>query len=110
MPEVKDDKLSMDDVKAAAQRFVDNMKPPQPRTQEKQGYRENWPAWAKQFPKWTFNKPNDEYQLIDRQQLRELFKTKQYKDDAAAQAALEKLEADMDFLDRELLRLFRMRD
>jgi hypothetical protein len=110
MPEIKDEKLSIDDVKAAAQRFVSNMKPPQPITAEKQGYRENWPAWAKQFPKWTFNQPNQEYQLIDRQQLREIFMKGKHKDDVAAKVALDKLEADMDFLDKELLRLFRARD
>lgn len=110
MPEVKDDKLSMDDVKAAAQRFVTNMKPPQPSTQEKQGYRENWPAWAKQFPKWTFNKPNEDFQLIDRKQLREIYMKGKHKDDVETKAALDKLEEDMDFLDKELLRLFRARD
>ena len=112
MPEIKgnDSLPSMDDIKAGAKRFADSLKPTQPITQEKQGYRENWPAWAKQFPKWQFNKPDENYQLIDRQQLRELFGKQRYKDDIEAQAAFKKLEDDMDFLDRELLRLFRMRD
>jgi hypothetical protein len=104
------DKGAMDAVTDAAQRFVSNIKTPQPSTQEKAGYREGWPAWAKQFPKWTFNKPNDNYQLIDREQMRNLFKTGKYKDDNEAKAALDKLEEDMDFLDKELLRLFRARD
>src|SRR5690349_16146475 len=112
MPEAKEhDKMSsMDNIKEGAKRIADSLKPPQPKTQEKQGYRENWPAWAKQFPKWTFNKPNEDFQLIDRNQLRELFGKQKFRDDAEAQAALAKLEADMDFLDRELLRLFRQRD
>jgi hypothetical protein len=112
MPEIKGDenRPTLEDIKAGAQRIAESLKPPQPKTQEKQGYRENWPSWAKQFPKLTFNKPNEDFQLIDRQQLRELFGKQKYQDDLEAKAALEKLEADMDFLDRELLRLFRMRD
>jgi hypothetical protein len=112
MPEIKDDdnRPSLEDIKAGAQRIAARLKPPEPITAEKQGYRENWPAWAKQFPKWTFNKPNEDYQLIDRSQLREIFGKQKFKDDVEAKAAFEKLEADMDFLDRELLRLFRMRD
>jgi hypothetical protein len=112
MPEPKEHNSlpTAEDIKEGAKRLVESLKPPQPITQEKQGYRENWPAWAKQFPKWNFNKPDENYQLIDRQQLRDAFKTAQFKDDIEAQAALKKLEDDMDFLDRELLRLFRMRD
>jgi hypothetical protein len=112
MPEIKGDenRPTLEDIKEGAKRVAASLKPPQPKTQEKQGYRENWPSWAKQFPKLTFNKPNEDFQLIDRQQLRELFGKQRYQDDLEAKAALEKLEADMDFLDRELLRLFRMRD
>lgn len=112
MPEMKDAGAmpSMDDVKAAAQKFADNFKKEQPITQEKQDFRKNWPAWAKQFPKWTFNPPNEEYQLIDKKALRAMFTTGKYASDKEAQAALARLESDMEFLDRELLRLFRARD
>lgn len=77
----------------------------QPATQEKPDYRVNWSAWAKQLPRINFpDTPNKAYQLINQD---ELFNTV-LKD--AAPEAKQKLKADMDFLDGELLRLFRERD
>jgi hypothetical protein len=81
-------------------------KPGEPKfnTQETAGFRQNWPAWMKQLPRWSFPKePNPNYQLIDRQKLREHLA----KLDAES---VKRIEEDLDFLDHELLRLFRDRD
>lgn len=79
--------------------------PKPPATQEKKGYRENWSAWAKQLPRLDFPEtPNPTYKLVDENQLFNVV----LKD--ASPEAKQKLKADMDFLDSELLRLFRERD
>ena len=74
MPEMREEgaRPSKEDLLDGAKQMMERLTP-QPSTQEKKGYRENWPAWAKQFPKWTFNKPNEDYQLIDRKALKEMF-------------------------------------
>lgn len=75
-----------------------------PLTQAKTGFRQNWPAWAKQFPQLRFPEtPNLGYQLVDRAELRK--KLAHVDPDA-----LKRIEEDMDFLDHELMRLFRERD
>jgi hypothetical protein len=78
----------------------------QPKTQEKPNFRERWPAWLKQFPQLAFpENPNPEFELIDRAKMRQLLQSK-----GAAPEAIQRIEDDMDFLDHELLRLFRQRD
>lgn len=73
-------------------------------TQEKAGFRAHWPHWARQLPRRSFpDNPRADYQLIDRQKMRALLKD-------ADPEALRRLDADIDFLDHELLRLFRQRD
>lgn len=79
--------------------------PKQPATQEKKDFRKNWSAWAKQLPRLDFPEtPNLSYKLIDENQLFNVVLK-----DASPQAK-QKLKDDMDFLDGELLRLFRDRD
>ncbi len=78
----------------------------QPKTQEKADFRENWPEWMRQLPRSNFPaESNPNFQLIDREAIRRLLQEKQI-----APEAIEKLEEDMDFLDHELMRLFRERD
>lgn len=74
-------------------------------TQERSNFRKNWPTWAKQLPKASFNPPNPNFQLIDREGL-----LKVLNEHGAEQSAIDKIVEDMDFLDHELLRLFRDRD
>ena len=74
-------------------------------TQEEKGFRSSWPTWAKQLPKYTFNEQNKAFQLIDREEMRAFLIEK-----GADTESIQKLEADMDHLDHELLRLFRDRD
>lgn len=77
-----------------------------PKTQEKAGFRANWPEWMRQLPRSSFpTEPNPDFQLIDREEIRRLLQEKKVEPEA-----IKKLEADMDFLDHELLRLFRERD
>ncbi|MBZ0293446.1 MAG: DUF4231 domain-containing protein [Anaerolineae bacterium] len=77
-----------------------------PATQEKSGFREHWPVWMQQLPRLQFStEPNPNFQLIDRKKLRALLEEKK-----ADPEAIEKIQADLDFLDHELLRLFRERD
>lgn len=72
-------------------------------TQEKKGFRQGWPAWMKQLPQWRFPERNDDFQLIDRKRMRELLANHDPE-------AVKRLENDLDFLEHELLRLFRERD
>lgn len=74
-------------------------------TQQKKGFRDGWPTWAKQLPKVNFNEQNKEFQLIDRDEMREFLQKR-----GADADAIKRLEEDMDHLDHELLRLFRDRD
>jgi hypothetical protein len=74
-------------------------------TQEKKGFREGWPSWAKQLPKRTMGQPNENFQLIDRDALRNILR-----EHGAEQESIDRIVEDMDFLDHELLRLFRVRD
>ncbi len=75
-----------------------------PNTQETAGFRENWPAWMKQLPRWSFPKePNPNYQLIDHDKLKAHLAT-------LDPEAVSQIEADLQFLDHELMRLFRERD
>lgn len=76
-----------------------------PVTQEKRNFRQGWPMWAKQFPRRSMQDQDKSFQLINRDDLIATL------DQAGAtQAAKDKLLADIDFLDHELLRLFRDRD
>lgn len=74
-----------------------------PITQAKRDFRKNWPEWMRQLPQIRFPEPNENFQLIDSERL-------------AAQVsqvdaeARKRLEDDLQYLDRELLRLFRERD
>ncbi|MEZ4669686.1 MAG: DUF4231 domain-containing protein [Anaerolineae bacterium] len=73
-------------------------------TQGKQNYRSRWPAWAKQLPRLQFDKAaNPEFQLLDKTRLDALLA-------GADSDAARRLRDDIEFLDTELLRLFRERD
>ncbi|GAB5494368.1 MAG: hypothetical protein Phog2KO_45830 [Phototrophicaceae bacterium] len=74
-------------------------------TQQPKGFREGWSTWAKQLPKLNFNEQDKNFQLIDREEMRNYLIEK-----GADAESIQKLEADMDHLDRELLGLFRDRD
>lgn len=74
-------------------------------TQERKGFRAGWPTWAKQLPRNSFNPPNDDFQLINREDLLGVMR-----DHGAEQESIDRIIEDMDFLDHELLRLFRGRD
>src|SRR5689334_13929256 len=75
----------------------------QPITQQVRGFRETWPSWAKQLPRVRFPPPVPNFALIDRNKLREILTD-------ADPAAVKRIEQDLDFLEHELLRLFRDRD
>src|SRR2546423_12817508 len=69
----------------------------------KSSSRQNWPEWARQLPRFRFLPLNENFELIDRARLRSEI--------SSADAEVAKLiEDDLDFLERELLRLFRDRD
>lgn len=77
-----------------------------PTTQEKEGFRARWPEWMQQLPRLQFNtEPNKNFQLIDRTMLWSLLEEKK-----ADPASVARIEADLNFLEHEVLRLFRDRD
>jgi hypothetical protein len=79
----------------------------EPISQEKQGFRRNWPAWAQQLPRLRFPPPSEvddsKFQLIDPQKLQEVLRN-------ADPEAVKRIQNDIVFLDHELLRLFRNLD
>ncbi len=80
------------------------VKPEQPPISQQRGeFREGWPSWAKQLPRFRFPTPNPAFELIDRTKLREILKD-------ADPDAVKRIEDDLKFLENELLRLFRDRD
>lgn len=87
--------------KAARQQQANNQQAPV--TQEKRHFRDGWPIWLRQMPRLKFNPPNDKFELIDPGKLEAFLKTV---DTEAAQ----RIRADIQHLDYELLRLFRRRD
>jgi hypothetical protein len=85
---------------------TDQPKQPQaPISQTPSDYRANWPVWAKQLPRIRFPQQQPRFQLIDKAKLMEILTEKNI--DAAA---IKRIETDMQFLEAELLRLFRDRD
>lgn len=75
-----------------------------PTTQEKPGFRQRWPAWAKQLPVMNFSRsPNEHYELIDREAFRKEL-------EGLPEDVVKSIETDLQFLDHELVRLFRKRD
>lgn len=84
----------------------DETLPETPISQGNRRFRQNWPQWAKQLPRFRNFPPMDEsFQLIDRQKLDELFKRK-----GINQQSARRVHEDIEFMDYELLRLFRQRD
>lgn len=74
-------------------------------TQDPRQSRKGWPTWAKQLPTFNFNEPDENFQLINRDEMRAFLQSK-----GADAEAIARIEEDMDHLDSELLRLFRKRD
>jgi heme exporter protein D len=73
-------------------------------TQQRAGFRQGWPEWARQLPRMDFEKePNPNYKLIKPEEMAQILA-------AADPESLKRLQEDIDFLDHELLRLFRQRD
>jgi hypothetical protein len=77
----------------------------QPISQTPSDYRAGWAVWAKQLPRINFPPPQPNFQLIDKNRLREILIEKN-----VDPAVIQRIETDMNFLDQELLRLFRDRD
>lgn len=76
-----------------------------PTSQERRGFRQNWPVWLKHFPRLKFPPPNDDYQLIDLKKMQDFFRSSDIDPEA-----VKRIEHDIEFLEHELLRLFRERD
>lgn len=78
----------------------------QPVTQQSPGFRQRLPEWVRQLPQIRFpDVPNEKFELIDPKELESII--------AASNASPEvvaRFKSDLEFLDRELLRLFRQRD
>src|SRR5438094_10347182 len=74
-----------------------------PISQQNSEFRANWPSWAKQLPQLKFPTPNPTFELIDRTKLRAILKD-------ADPDVVKRIEGDLQFLENELLRLFRDRD
>ena len=72
-------------------------------TQKDTNFRERLPAWLRQFPYPRFPPRKPNFQLIDPQKLAKELEN-------ADADAVAKIQADIEFLDNELLRLFRERD
>jgi Protein of unknown function (DUF4231) len=75
-------------------------------TQGTPNFRAGQPAWIQELPRWTFQprEADPKFQLIKPEDLDEIL-SKSSSEQAAA-----RIRKDMDFLDSELLRLFRERD
>jgi hypothetical protein len=76
-----------------------------PVSQEKVGYRKNWPIWAQQFPSPNFPPQDKTFQLIKPNEMEAYLKEK-----GANEEAIKRLKEDIDFIEHELVRLFRDRD
>lgn len=76
-----------------------------PTTQEKKGWRQGWPPWLRQFPRLSFPEPNDSYQLLDMEAIEKFFAEENIDAEASA-----RIRHDIQFMEHELLRLFRERD
>lgn len=74
-----------------------------PITQEKAGFRHNFPEWMKQLPRGRFPEQNPNFTLLDPATLEKMLKS------LDAEAA-QRIREDMAYLDKELLRLFKDRD
>lgn len=77
----------------------------QPSSQGNESKRKGRAAWVRQLPVFNFKpeEPDPKYQLIDKDELRAVLKD-------VRPEIRQRIEADIEFLDYELLRLFRERD
>jgi len=75
----------------------------EPISQQKKGFREGWPAWMKQLPRTSFPPPSGDFQLIQPEAVEELLAK-------STPEVRQRIQEDLVFLDRELLRLFKERD
>lgn len=72
-------------------------------SQGSKNFRSNMPEWIKQLPRFRFKVDNPNFQLIDPLQLEEILKS-------ADPEAVLRIKEDMEYLDKDLLRLFRELD
>lgn len=73
-------------------------------TQEVAGFRQGWPEWMRQLPRLSFPKEsNKKYQLIDREKMKAEL-------GSFDPAVIQRIEEDLDYMEHELMRLFRERD
>lgn len=75
----------------------------EPISQQRKGFRHNWPIWMQQLPILVGPKPVDNFQLIDMARLETLLK-------GADPAVLQRIKDDIQHMDHELLRLFKQCD
>lgn len=72
-------------------------------SQKDSSFRSRFPEWLKQFPYLRFPDAKDSFQLIDPKDLEEVLA-------GASPEATARIKEDIEFLDYELLRLFRQKD
>lgn len=72
-------------------------------SQKEEDFREKLPVWMKQLPYLRFPKQKPNFQLIDPNELNTILSN-------ADPEAVERIKADIQFIEHELLRLFRDRD
>jgi hypothetical protein len=72
-------------------------------SQAKAGFRARWPVWLQRMPQYNFPPPNEDFQLIDRDQLKQVLT-------GVDEEIVAGIEADIKHMDYELLRLFRKLD
>jgi hypothetical protein len=77
----------------------------EPNTQAEKGFRAGWVDWMKELPRIRFEPPEPDIRapLIDQQKLEVLLQEKYPKE-------FEEIKADIEYMNHELLRLFRQRD
>lgn len=66
-------------------------------------FRARWPEWIRQLPRLRFPPPDENFQLIDREELAQMLAN-------VSPDVAERIRADIEYMDHELLRLFRERD
>lgn len=76
------------------------LNPEQPVTQGNAKARANWPAWARELPRLQDPQPTKDFKLINTDELKRVLKD-------ADPDAYKSIETDLNFMEHELLRLFR---
>lgn len=72
-------------------------------SQAKAGFRARWPVWLQRMPQYNFPPPNDDFQLVDGEQLKQIL-------GGVDEEIVAGIQMDINHMDYELLRLFRKLD